>query len=154
MLQGQRGMVGYLPLSDFSHQPTDKVRCNTGCDPTGVIIFIRDGGVVIFRFHQAAQRVIDERRTTVNPVTAALGHFFVSLRRLKVPAPTVKPKSPRIYRGHILPQLETLLKLAGVLQFHLMNWSGGRCQQGWLHELWQQADALPDEERSRLEGGI
>ncbi|EBX8168041.1 XRE family transcriptional regulator [Salmonella enterica subsp. enterica serovar Glostrup] len=68
---------------------------------------------------------------------------------------------PRAYnrweRGHISPQLETLLKLADVLQVSLDELVGRveaskdvKIRNAELHELWQQADALPDEEQRAL----
>lgn len=68
---------------------------------------------------------------------------------------------PRAYnrweRGHISPQLETLLKLADVLQVSLDELVGRvnaskdvKIRNAELHELWQQADTLPDEEQRAL----
>ncbi len=68
---------------------------------------------------------------------------------------------PRAYnrweRGHISPQLETLLKLADVLQVSLDELVGRvdtskdvKIRNAELHELWQHADALPDEEQRAL----
>ncbi|KMW73067.1 regulatory protein [Photorhabdus luminescens subsp. luminescens] len=68
---------------------------------------------------------------------------------------------PRVYnrweRGHIVPQLESLIKLADVLQVSLDELVG-RCETSKdvkirnhiLHELWQQADSLSDEEQKAL----
>ncbi|OTA18462.1 transcriptional regulator [Xenorhabdus vietnamensis] len=68
---------------------------------------------------------------------------------------------PRVYnrweRGHISPQLDTLIKMADVLQVSLDELVGRidtsndvKIRNPDLHELWQQADALPDEEQKAL----
>ncbi|WP_114192137.1 helix-turn-helix domain-containing protein [Edaphovirga cremea] len=68
---------------------------------------------------------------------------------------------PRAYnrweRGHISPQLETLAKLADVLQVSLDELVGRvdtskeiKIRNPELHELWQQADTLPDEAQRAL----
>jgi len=68
---------------------------------------------------------------------------------------------PRVYnrweRGHIVPQLDALLKLADVLQVSLDELVGRvdtskdvKIRNHVLHELWRQADLLPDEEQKAL----
>ncbi len=68
---------------------------------------------------------------------------------------------PRAYnrweRGHISPQLETLIKLADVLQVSLDELVGRvdnskeiKIRNPELHKLWQQIDSLPDEEQRAL----
>ncbi len=68
---------------------------------------------------------------------------------------------PRVYnrweRGHIVPQLDSLIKLADVLQVSLDELVGRvdvnnnvKIRNHVLHELWQQADSLPDEEQKAL----
>ncbi|MCT2385937.1 helix-turn-helix domain-containing protein [Erwinia pyrifoliae] len=68
---------------------------------------------------------------------------------------------PRVYnrweRGHIVPQLDYLVKLADVLQVSLDELVGrtdiskdAKIRNRDLHELWQQADTLPDEEQKAL----
>ncbi|MDB6375251.1 helix-turn-helix domain-containing protein [Photorhabdus bodei] len=68
---------------------------------------------------------------------------------------------PRVYnrweRGHIVPQLESLIKLADVLQVSLDELVGRRetskdvkIRNHILHERWQQADSLSDEEQKAL----
>ncbi|WP_370640976.1 helix-turn-helix domain-containing protein [Pantoea sp. Mb-10] len=68
---------------------------------------------------------------------------------------------PRVYnrweRGHIVPQLDALLKLADVLQVSLDELVGRvdtskdvKIHNHVLHELWRQADLLPDEEQKAL----
>lgn len=50
---------------------------NTGGDPAGIIVFIRDGGVVVASFCQAAESIVSKRCTTEYPVAVALRHFLV-----------------------------------------------------------------------------
>lgn len=68
---------------------------------------------------------------------------------------------PRAYnrweRGTIAPQLDTLVKIADVLQVSLDELVGrkpqseeARIRNHALHSLWQQADTLPDEEQQAL----
>lgn len=68
---------------------------------------------------------------------------------------------PRVYnrweRGHIVPQLDKLVKLADVLQVPLDELVGRvdasknvKIHNHVLHELWQQADSLPDAEQKAL----
>ena len=95
-------MGRYLPRGQFAHKTVGKVLSNTGggalrdrilygivlifsapavkgfgSDPAGVVIFIRDGGIVVAGFRQAAESIVSKRCTTEYPVTAALGHFLV-----------------------------------------------------------------------------
>ena len=68
---------------------------------------------------------------------------------------------PRAYnrweRGTIAPHLDTLVKIADVLQVSLDELVGRkpvssevRIRNHTLNSLWQQADALPDEEQQAL----
>lgn len=68
---------------------------------------------------------------------------------------------PRAYnrweRGTIAPQLDTLIKIADVLQVSLDELVGrtpasseARIRNHELNALWQQADMLPDEEQRAL----
>ena len=45
--------------------------------PAGVIVFTGDGGIIVFRLHQAAQRVIAEGGGAENAVAVTLRHLFI-----------------------------------------------------------------------------
>ena len=102
VLKNQGSMVRYMPRGQVTHKTAGKVLSNTGggalrdriqlcivavlcapaingfsSDPAGVIIFIRDGGVVVAGFSQAAESIVSKRCTTENPVAVALHHFLV-----------------------------------------------------------------------------
>lgn len=101
VLKNQGSMVRYLPRGQFTHKTAGKVLSNTGggtlqnrilygivlilCspavngfggDPAGVIIFIRDGGIIIASLDLAAESVVGERRAIEYLIAVALRHFF------------------------------------------------------------------------------
>lgn len=45
--------------------------------PAGVIVFIGDGGIIIFRLHQTTQRVETEGGGAEDAVVVALGDLFI-----------------------------------------------------------------------------
>lgn len=45
--------------------------------PAGVIVFTGDGGIIVFRLHQAAQRVIAEGGGAENAVAVTLRDVFI-----------------------------------------------------------------------------
>ncbi|MGU3685187.1 hypothetical protein, partial [Citrobacter portucalensis] len=102
VLKNQGSMVRYLPRGQVPHKTVGKVLSNTGggalrdrilvgvitifrapavkgfgSDPAGVVIFIRDGGIAVAGFCQAAESIVSKRCTTENPVAVALRHFLV-----------------------------------------------------------------------------